>query len=103
MLLEAAHDFVAWRTKAPLWRLKKGEAHVIATPAVDVLTHYGLNPSGEYGVWGNLITALALVYMPRIMAVVSGAVFDEPAPAAAEPFDILSLLGGLAGAPATQH
>lgn len=66
MVLKTVHNLAAWKTGQDMLRLSDDEADFIANPAMAVLRYYGLDFPEGYGVWGNLLIAVASVYGPRV-------------------------------------
>lgn len=65
--LVGAHQIAAMALDAPSIIISDNEGRVLAEPIVAICDYYGLKEVGAWMLWVNLVTAVAMVYGPRLM------------------------------------
>ena len=63
------HELAALASGLPILRIEENEARMLAAGAVAVANEYGLELSGKTGATLQLIAAMGMVYVPRLLQI----------------------------------
>lgn len=67
--LVGIHLLIAKVSGHPAMELSADEASMLAKSIADILEEYSLQTSGKTMLWINLIAAVAIIYLPRLMLI----------------------------------